>query len=450
MLLAFTAFLTACPFEDDSPDMPSDTNPTLLPGFSEPVVCMNAYYLQEVATRAIRSEESSTGEPVGADFRADILEEVFQKTKDMGASCLRTNGHNDDPDKEGDTAIQPRPGEYDETSFKGLDLVLCTAARYEIPLFLTLGNHFSAYGGAEQYVEWAGLPSPKIGDSRFYRDADVRELYKNNIDVTLSRETFCDGQRYGEHEAVLGYELANEPRGNAGTGLDENDKLDEEGEEMLDWVEDIATFVNERIATDILVSTGEEGFDVASAEGYDRDFWSQQGNAENATLKQRSSFRKHTLSPTISAASMHMYAESDGYGFGENPVEAGCRYIQERTAIASEAQKPVVLGEFALPHPEDESFDDLDAPMVEEWLEDLERRRGIYAEWLSCAKEAGTAASLPWMLCNDGSYKGRSNGADIWDTQYCFFWLDDEDGNRTEASDPRNRYVQVILDATGE
>ena len=80
-------------------------------------------------------------------------------------------------------------------------------------LLLILTNNWSDYGGIEQYVAWAGLPNPKRSDGRFFTDLSVRALYFDYVTALLSRVSTVDGLRYGDHPAVLGWELINEPRG---------------------------------------------------------------------------------------------------------------------------------------------------------------------------------------------------------------------------------------------
>lgn len=92
-----------------------------------------------------------------------MLEEVLAKASALGVRALRTNGHNDALSKVGDTAIQVAPLEYDEVALVGLDWVLSRARFHGVRLVLTLGNYWDAYGGARQYVEWAGLPGPWKG-----------------------------------------------------------------------------------------------------------------------------------------------------------------------------------------------------------------------------------------------------------------------------------------------
>ena len=360
-------------------------------------VLLNAYYLQEEAAKSLRQglAESPT------------LEETLAKAWALGAMGIRTNGFNDALEKEGSTTIQLAPGVYDETSFRGLDLVLTRAHHHGVKLVLTLGNYWNAYGGARQYVAWAGLPSPREGDPRFFTERAVIDHFKQSVIHTLSRVNTFDGIRYGEHPAVLGWELLNEPRG---TGLDR------QGAAMRAWVDEVASVVKAR-APGHLVGTGEEGFDT-SLESYDEAFWAQVPAAW--LFEASASFRRNTASPFIDFGSAHFYPELWGIP-GEVTAEVGARWISDHTAVASELGKPLFLGEFGLRNLG--SFP-------------LEQRRAIYRGWLRCAWRAGTGGVAPWMF----SYDSRP---DAWD-DFTFYFRDG-----TTPDDPRNRYADLVIEAAG-
>jgi mannan endo-1,4-beta-mannosidase len=86
----------------------------LLPGTAGMQVGLNAYYLQEEATRAFRRGEAP----------AEVVEEIFTKAKRLGATFIRTWAFNDAADKVGDSAIQVAKLVYDQTALAGFDLML--------------------------------------------------------------------------------------------------------------------------------------------------------------------------------------------------------------------------------------------------------------------------------------------------------------------------------------
>ncbi|MDY7231662.1 cellulase family glycosylhydrolase [Hyalangium rubrum] len=360
-------------------------------------VFLNAYYLQEEATRALRQELTES----------PVLEETFSKAVALGAWGVRTSGFNDARSKQGDSAIQLAPGVYDETSFRGLDWVLTRAAHHGVKLVLTLGNYWDAYGGARQYVEWAGLPAPQEGDSRFFTERAVIEHYKRHVTHVLSRVNTFDGIRYGEHPSVLAWELLNEPRGVG---------LDRQGEAMRAWVDEVAEVVHTH-APGHRVGTGEEGFDV-SGDGYDAAFW---GLMPSELLFGSSvSFRRNTASPLIDFGGAHFYPELWGIP-SDATARAGARWISDHAALARELGKPMFLGEFGLRNQGDFS---------------LEERRALYRGWLRCAWRAGVGGLAPWMF----SYDSRP---DAWDA-FTFYYRDG-----TAPEHPSNRYADLVIEATG-
>ena len=69
------------------------------------------------------------------------------------------------------------------------------ARAHGVRLVLPLGNFWDAYGGARQYVAWAGLPAPVEGDPRFFSDRRVVEHYRAHVAALLSRTSTVDGIR---------------------------------------------------------------------------------------------------------------------------------------------------------------------------------------------------------------------------------------------------------------
>ncbi|WP_223749934.1 cellulase family glycosylhydrolase [Myxococcus sp. XM-1-1-1] len=358
---------------------------------------LNAYFLQEEAARDVRRGLSDS----------PIVEEVFAKAAAMGVVALRTNGHNEAPEKVGDSTIQVAPLQYDEVALRGLDRVLARARVHGVRLVLTLGNYWDAYGGTRQYVSWAGLPNPVQGDPRFFTEPVVRALYKEHLARTLERVNTEDGIRYGDHPAVLAWELLNEPRGRG---------LDARGEKLRAWVDEMAREVKSR-APGHLVGTGEEGFEPSS-EGYDGAYWSRVGTTMLRTPG--SSFTRNTASPYIDFASVHFYPESWGLDVA-GTAEAGARWIREHAAIAHGLGKPLLVGELGL-----RNAGDLD----------LSQRRALYRGWLECMRGVGVGGGALWMFANDAR-------PDAWDDHTFYF----RDG--TSPDDPVNRYADLVIEAAG-
>ena len=323
---------------------------------------VNAYYLQEEATRSLRRGEAP-----------HTVDEVFRKAKRLGATVVRTNAYNGAHEKRGDSAIRWSPGEVDELAFRGLDLVLARAVRHGLRLVLVLGNQWDELGGARTFVTWANLPAPQSADARFFTDARVVALYEAHVDETLQRISSVDGQRLGEHPAVVGWEVLNEARG---IGLERS------GHTMRDWTDRMARRVRRQTRDDAWVGSGEEGFDV-SMEGRAKLFWFASG--ASWIFRTRNSFALNARSPFLNVASVHLYPEDWGVRMGL-VEEAGVRMLRESAAIARAHGKPLFVGEMGVRN-------DGKIP--------IHARREIIRAWLRVAEEEGAWGAGAWMLSYD-------------------------------------------------
>ena len=333
------------------------------------------------------------------------MEETLAKAAALGATVVRTLACNDDPAKSGDSAMQTAKLTYDETSLRGLDVVLAKAQQHGVKLILPLGNYWNDYGGARQYVRWAGLADAQEGDPRFFTERAVIDHYKAHLTTLLNRVSTIDGVRYGDHPAVLAWELLNEPRA---TGLDRP------GEQLRAWVDEVGAHVK-ALAPGHLVGTGEEGFDL-TASGYDEAFW--RTAASFPPFDGTGSFTLNTASPYVDYASVHLFPETWAWK-PEAVAEAGARWIAEHAAIARSLGKPLLVGEFGLQN--DGAFP-------------LDERRAIYAGWMQCAKETGVGGIAPWMFAYDAR-------PEAWDPHTFYF----RDGTR--PGDLVNRYADLVLGA---
>jgi mannan endo-1,4-beta-mannosidase len=339
-------------------------------------VALNSFYLQEEAARAIRRGDSAD----------PVTEEIFAKARALGVPVIRTWGFNDAPEKAGDSAIQIGPLQYDETALRGLDLVLARASARGIQLILPLGNYWNDYGGARQYVAWAGLPRPTEGDPRFFTERTVIELYKQHLRNLLNRINTMDGLRYGDHPAVLAWELLNEPRSRG---------LDGQGDALRAWIDEIGAHLKS-LSPAKPIGTGEEGFESSYMDH----------------------FRKNLESNYVDFGSIHYFPETWSVSV-DQAARAGAHWIYEHANQARQLGKPLVLGEFGLRN---------------HGHFGLAERRAMYRGWLICAHKTGLAGVAPWVFANDAR-------PDDWDMHTFYF----RDG--TDPRDPRNRYADLISEA---
>ncbi|KAK1292192.1 putative mannan endo-1,4-beta-mannosidase 9 [Acorus calamus] len=97
--------------------------------------------------------------------------------------------------------------------FKGLDFVIAEAKKYGIYLILSLVKNYNNFGGRSQYVQWARERGENVSsDDDFYRNAVIRNYYKNHVQTVLNRVNTFTGVAYKDDETVFAWELINEPR----------------------------------------------------------------------------------------------------------------------------------------------------------------------------------------------------------------------------------------------
>lgn len=310
---------------------------------SEPFrfVGTNCYFLQEEGAREV----------LGWTGYAGRVDEALRKASALGLSVVRAWAFHDDPANP--AALLRAPGDYHEAGLAGVDLALEAAHRHGVRLILSLVNHWEDYGGAPQWLRWHGLDPTQTW--RFYTEPRVVDAFAFHVERLL--------RRWGEHPAVLAWELANEPRG---AGLPE-------AAPMAAWVTRLAGVVRENAAQ--LVLTGEEGLEDPGMD------WSS-----------------HTALSDM--GSIHLYPEHWGWE-PEQWEEAGLRWIQDHAERAAALGKPLILGEFGLPNAV--------LPLAE--------RRRIYACWVETAMGCEAVSGVcSWSFSTD-------DRPDDWDA-FTWTWRD--------------------------
>jgi hypothetical protein len=177
--------------------------------------------------------------------------------------------------------------------------------------------------------------------------------------MILQRINTFTGVRYRDDPAIMGWELANEPRSS-----------DRTGGIVTRWVS-----VNARIVKSIdpnhLLGTGEEGFEI-SATGYspgpyENQSWLFDGSAGIG-------FYGNSAIASIDFAGIHLYPEPWGL-----PNNAGNAWIRDHLAIAEALHKPLIVGEFGV----------------------RALQRSTYDSWLSTIVLDGPAGGIVWQLLDE-------------------------------------------------
>ena len=172
-----------------------------------------------------------------------------------GLSVARTWAFSDG----GSNALQHSPGNYNENTFKGLDLVLSEARKHGIKVILSLVNNYEGFGGRKQYVDWARGQGQAIGsDDEFFTNPVVKGFYKNHVKTVLTRVNTITGVAYKDDPTILAWELMNEPRCQS----------DLSGRSIQSWITEMAAHVKS-IDGNHMLEAGLEGFYGASSKSRD-------------------------------------------------------------------------------------------------------------------------------------------------------------------------------------
>lgn len=104
--------------------------------------------------------------------------------------------------------FQPSAGTLNEARLETADYIFAEAHIYQIRLIPTLVNNWTDYGGMNQYLTWVGLSQ----HDSFYTDQRVIALYENYVNHILTRTNSITHTTYADDSAILGWDIANEPR----------------------------------------------------------------------------------------------------------------------------------------------------------------------------------------------------------------------------------------------
>jgi mannan endo-1,4-beta-mannosidase len=339
----------------------------------------NAYYLMEAA----------------ANGDTTTVNDLFSTARSLGFNVVRTWGFHDSADSLDPSVIQYRPGAFNERALSALDYVVLQAKRHGVRLLLPLVNSWDDFGGMNQYVRWrvvyaslhsyAGTPeaveivtsrivtgakgrsyrvqiTSQLGHDDFFRDLTIMEWFRNYMLMITGRVNRFTGIAYRDEPAILGWELANEPRSS-----------DRTGELVYRWVGEMSRFLKS-VDTRHLVGSGEEGFEVTedgyAVSSYGGQSWLFDGSAGV-------SFSLNTSVAFLDIATVHLYPEVWNLTGGE-----GNSWIRDHIERAALLGKPLLLGEFGA----------------------RANRSSTYNSWLSTALLDGAVGALIWQLLEGSAH----------------------------------------------
>ena len=246
-----------------------------------------------------------------------------------------------------------------------LDYALAKADQLGLKVVLVLTNNWTEFGGMDQYLAWFGLS----GHADFYSDPRVRQAYKGWLSHLALRENTLTQRVYREDPTIFAWELANEPRGPAGTP----------SIVLTRWANEMSRYLKS-IDANHLVAVGDEGFLDGPSE-----HWTY--HADNGV-----DHRALTELPAIDYGTFHMYPETWGTGFGWSE-----RWIDDHLSLARELGKPTVLEEYGLKVARD---------TLGRIEEGLPVRLRNYSAWNERVLSRGGNAAMFWLLVGRDTEQG--------------------------------------------
>ncbi|MCB9266282.1 MAG: cellulase family glycosylhydrolase [Lewinellaceae bacterium] len=256
----------------------------------------------------------------------------------LGIDNLRIMGASEGPDEAPwrmAPALQPAPGQYNESLWDALDFLLAEMAKRNMVAVVCLSNFWPWSGGMAQYVSWAErsiipYPPPAEGgswlgymrySSRFYKNAKAKASYFALLEKLIGRTNTYTGIPYKEDPAIMAWELANEPRGMFSA------------HKYRKWIRESAEFIK-ALDANHLVCIGSEG---------------------NTQTPTGNHFKKDHRIPEIDYTTIHIWIENWGWYDPKEPdatysraLKKAEKYIYKHLRAAEKLDKPLVLEEFGI------------------------------------------------------------------------------------------------------
>jgi mannan endo-1,4-beta-mannosidase len=267
------------------------------------------------------------------------------------------------------------PDGWIDDAYTQLDRVLAGARARGLRVIVTLGNHWSDYGGIPQYLRWAGLPERGPGArDRFFSDERARALYRDHLVRLVDRVNSITGVRYADDPTIFAWELLNESQVESDEGAAARQR----------WIAEMAGLVHAR-APHHLVTPGVIGY---------------------GTRAERAEWIAVCRMPEVDYCDSHLYPQNADSVPSERELE---QFIDDRVQLAQfVAKKPLVIGEFG--------FDT--RPEHATWLG--RGRTDWFGRFLERVRFDGAAGALVWIYqpwtgrARDfGIYVDRDDTADV-------------------------------------
>lgn len=323
---------------------------------------------------------------------------VYMKTaKEAHFSVMRTWGFYDTGTPEGDLVVEGNNrGIYfqyfdveagapalneGETGLEHLDQVIAAAADNDIRLVIPFVNNWTAFGGIDQYVRWAG---GSYHDD-FFTNEKIKGWYKAYVEALLNRTNTITGVKYKDDPTIMTWELGNELQCSESGPYPTSDDCG--SDMMVAWAQEMSDFVRS-IDSNHLIAWGGEGFMCSEPGG--PDWWSNcTASADPVALLGL---------PNIDLHGIHVYPNH--WTPTEDPSgweDWAAQWIDDHAKIAADANKPYYMGEYG-------------------WV-DRSQRMLVYDNWLRHFYDGGGDGSHFWLMQPAASIAQDADGVGF--TQRC-------------------------------
>lgn len=263
----------------------------------------------------------------------------LDKMKSIGITNLRVLVGSDG--EEGvmtkvEPTLQRKPGVYNDSILAGLDYLLQQMGKRKMVAVLYLNNSWEWSGGYGFYLEHAGAgKAPRPNEEgynaytnfvkNFSTNAKAHQLFYDYVKFIMSRTNRYTGKRYVDDNAIMAWQIGNEPRPFSTENIPAFET----------WLKEVSALMR-GLDKNHLISIGSEG--VIGCEG------------------DVNAFRTICSDPNIDYVTVHVWPYNWGWAHKETlgqDVKLSCEktkdYLNQSLQICQELQKPLVMEEFGYP-----------------------------------------------------------------------------------------------------